>query len=134
MSKDNADPNHDGSVRKNTHSVSREKHHPIAEIVSMESVVNLLISKGFCTPEELWEQEKRSRIQFEETLKTPVVSTRLDTPAHENSFHVTSHSWLKRKMSKHKFTRRLGTRIFGWQWRKVKIPRTETKAEHLPVL
>jgi hypothetical protein len=41
------------------------------------------------------------------------------------------HSWLKRKMSKKRWSRRLGTFLFGWEWKKVKITRGDMHLERI---
>ncbi|MFQ5650307.1 MAG: hypothetical protein ACE5IY_10235 [bacterium] len=94
---------------------------PIAEVVSLETVVNILIRKGICTPDELYEEEQKRRKEMLSTRPTPVVHTGRQAHSHGNGTnHRRTSSWLKRKMSKRRWTRRLGTRIFGWEWKKVK--------------
>lgn len=132
MSNENAVPDHGGSVGKDEFDFLKGEHSAIAEIVSMESVVNLLINKGICTPEELWEQEKIRKKQFDDLRTAPIVSTARPSMSRANGTHgshVGLRHWLKRKMSKRKFTRQLGTKVFGWQWRRVKVPLEGKKAE-----
>lgn len=99
--------------------------YPIADIVSLETIVNLLIRKGICTPEELYEEEQRVRQdrQTAEPTPTPMVARTLREPLPVNGSKRKS-SWLKRKMSKKRWSRRLGTFLFGWEWRKVKTTKS----------
>ncbi len=94
---------------------------PIANIVSLETLVNVLIRKGICTPEELFEEERRKRSYDEQTKGALLVSTQ-STRVRTNR-ESKKQGWLKRKMSKRRWSRRLGTLLFGWQWKKVKVNR-----------
>ncbi|MFQ5822996.1 MAG: hypothetical protein ACE5JB_02975 [bacterium] len=94
---------------------------PIADIISLETVVNILVRKGICTPEELFEEEKR-RQQYNQNVKDiSVVQTGKKHTQRDDRSHRNQQSWLKRKMSKRRWTRRLGTALFGWKWKKVKV-------------
>jgi hypothetical protein len=106
---------------------------PIAESVSLESVVNLLIRKGFCTPEELYdEEEKRQRELPGTTQATPVrIADRHSDEEASATAATRKGSWLKRKMSKRRWTRRLGTRLFGWEWKKVKVKQRDIVLERI---
>ncbi len=101
---------------------------PIANIVSLESLVNVLIRKGICKPEELFEEERRRRT-FAEGFKG---ISYVKTPETSRDKRRGKQSWLKRKMSKRRWTRRLGTALFGWQWKKVKINRGPRNFEQTP--
>ncbi|MFQ5637547.1 MAG: hypothetical protein ACE5IR_06080 [bacterium] len=104
---------------------------PIADIVSLESVVNLLIQKGLCTPEELFEEE-RKRKTYQQTVKgVSLVKTRqMLNPAGERKVLRKKQNWLKRKMSKSRWSRKLGTSLFGWQWKKVKLNNKTTHVQN----
>lgn len=93
---------------------------PIADIVSLETVVNLLIEKGLFTPEELFEEERKRHVYRQSVKDLPVANTRRDRK---------KQTWLKRKMSKRRWTRRLGTSLFGWQWKKVKVNKDRSNIE-----
>ena len=104
---------------------------PLAEIVSLESLINVLLRKGICTPEELYQEEQRRRQGTDERQDIPVART--DRPRDSDNGHESERrhsSWLKRKMSKRKWTRRLGTALLGWRWRKVKINKGNRAIEH----
>jgi|GEM_PF-1495187 len=95
---------------------------PIADVVSLESIVKLLIRKGICTPEELYQEEQRRQIELESMSQSHGVGTARDSVNGSNGLsHGRNAGWMKRKMSKRRWTRRLGTKFFGWEWKKVKI-------------
>ena len=108
-------------------------NYPIAEVVSLEAVVNLLIRKGVCTPEELLQEEQTVVQEFERHASfKPVTNSRRDEIEKEksNAHSKIKGSWLKRKMSKKRWTRRIGTFLFGWEWKKVKVKRGDINLEH----
>ncbi|MDZ7261069.1 MAG: hypothetical protein ONB05_02985 [candidate division KSB1 bacterium] len=86
---------------------------PQADMISLETVVNMLVKKRLCTVDELFDEERKIREKNLEQRYSPVVNIQ------ERSHH-SRHSWLKRIMSKRRWTRRLGTFLFGWKWKKVK--------------
>ncbi len=99
---------------------------PIADVVSVQSLANVLIRKGICTPEELYQEEQRRRQENTSAPRTTIVQTPPSqrVMARENgSGHRHKSGWLKRKMSKKRWTRRLGSLVFGWEWKKVKTNR-----------
>ncbi|MFQ5865249.1 MAG: hypothetical protein ACE5IW_08495 [bacterium] len=93
---------------------------PVADLVSLEALVNLLVRKGLCTPEELFEEEKRRQDYYQKLKDVSIVKTKELQSRADDSSERPRYSWLKRKMSKRRWTRRLGTALFGWRWRKVK--------------
>lgn len=103
---------------------------PLADIVSLETVVNVLIQKGICTPEELFEEERRLREYDKKFKDVKMVRTTPDAAQLQREEMRKKQTWLKRKMSKHRWSRRLGTRLFGWQWKKVRIEPHEGKSNH----
>ncbi len=85
-----------------------------SDVISLETVINMLVKKNICSVEELFRLEGKVREQNRNLTRTTVVST-------ENSHNSNSrHHGLKKAMSKHRWTRRLGTALFGWKWKKVK--------------
>ena len=86
---------------------------PDADVISLETVVNMLVKKNICTTEELFMLEGRIQEQNRISRKNSFVSTK-------NGDDHGSYTGLKRIMSKRRWTRRLGTALFGWKWRKVK--------------
>lgn len=99
----------------------------VADVVSLESVVNVLIRKGVCTAEELFEEEQSRRLYLDKAKNISLVRT--DRKGRSSRRH--KQSWLKRKMSRRKWTRRLGTALFGWEWKKVKNNRRVMHRENL---
>lgn len=86
---------------------------PDADIISIETVVNILIKKRICTAEELFMLEGRIQEQHRQNKKNSFVSTNLNNDS-------TRNSGLKRLMGKRRWTRRIATALFGWKWKKVK--------------
>ena len=84
-----------------------------ADVISLETIVNILVEKKICSAEELFMLEGRIQEQNRNNQKNNFVSVK-------NDINQSSHSGLKRIMSKRRWTRRLGTALFGWKWRKVK--------------
>jgi curved DNA-binding protein CbpA len=73
----------------------------------------MLVKKKICTADELFMLEGNLQEQNRLHPKNNFVSI-------QNEEHKSSHSGLKRLMSKRRWTRRLGTALFGWKWKKVK--------------
>jgi len=84
-----------------------------ADMISLESVITILLKKRICTREELLALEEEFRLDRIEQPKTNYVNI-------QNVFDRGRFSRLKRSMSKHRWSRRLGTLLFGWKWKKVK--------------
>lgn len=105
--------------------------YPIAELISLESLVNLLVRKGICTPEELFEEERKRKQYYQKVKDVSIVRTKELQSRGDGSSHRHRNSWLKRKMSKRRWTRRLGTALFGWKWRKVKRNPSKGNLEEL---
>jgi hypothetical protein len=93
---------------------------PMADMISVETVVNLLIRKGICTPEEFFEEE-RKRQEYSLKFKNVGIIQTPESSQSETDYKVKKQSWLKRKMSKYRWSRKLGTALFGWKWKKVKL-------------
>ena len=94
---------------------------PLADIISLETVVNVLVNKGLCTPEELFEEEQARRHYNRQVKDISLVQTEPGSITHKSKkSRRHKQNWLKRKMSKRRWTRNLGTRLFGWRWKKVK--------------
>jgi len=89
---------------------------PQGDTISLETIVNILVKKGLCTTEELFKEEgfirqKREQLEREEYKKISNIN-------HYQRRH--HNSTIKRLFSKRRWTRRLGTALFGWKWKKVK--------------
>ena len=85
-----------------------------ANEISTSTLVRLLVRKGIFTVDEIVTEEVRERSD------TP--------PANRTSNKSQNHksSWLRRKAAHHRWSRRLTARLFGWEWRRVKV-RTVSK-------
>ncbi|MEE4311590.1 MAG: hypothetical protein V2J62_06940 [candidate division KSB1 bacterium] len=84
-----------------------------ADEISVETIANLLVKKGIVSTEELFMLEGRVREE----------KTRLENANYVNvkNSHIRgSYSGFKKLMSQYRWTRRLGTFLFGWKWKKVK--------------
>ena len=92
--------------------------------ISTATVVNLLIEKGICTANELLDAEKKRRKQIDDFDKIQLVQTTASSES-KSSVEAQPHkvNWLKRKMSKKRWTRRLAKVLFGWEYKKVQINR-----------
>lgn len=101
------------------HSISPEQSMqfvPQADSLSIETVINMLVQKKICTVEELFMLEGKIREKNSEENQTQYVRIK----EHQEEHSANEMRWLKRKFSKHRWTRRLGTFLFGWHWRKIK--------------
>ena len=105
---------------------------PMADMISMETVVNLLIRKGICTPEEFFEEE-RKRHEYGQKFKNVGIVQTPERAQPEADYKVKKQNWLKRKMSKQRWSRKLGTALFGWQWKKVKLDHESKSQIKLPI-
>lgn len=104
--------------------------YPIADIVALKTVVNLLIRKGFLTQEELIAEEHAQ--EQEQKEEPPKVQQARILNIESNDKVRRDTNWLKEKMSHRRWTRRLGTRVFGWKWKKVKKSKEVIRIEDLP--
>lgn len=103
-----------------TRKVSCPEFVPQGDTISSETIVNILVKKGICTVNEIFAEEgrirdKNEKLKQEEYKKIREISNH---HYHHNRNHY--HSKIKRLFSKRKWTRRLGTALFGWKWKKVK--------------
>ena len=88
--------------------------------VSVETLVRVLARKGLVTPEELAaEEETRRRQRREQEAQLARVITEHHVRTSSHGGYRRPRSWLKRVMAKRRWTRRLGTFLFGWKWKKV---------------
>lgn len=85
--------------------------------LSLEAVINVLVQKGLCTEAELLKEEARLRA-VRSTMAglrfTPVQTMRAGESSHHDH-----HVWRK-WASRYHWSRKLGTRLFGWKWKKMK--------------
>jgi hypothetical protein len=111
------------NVKRNPDVSEAAKKFPGADLISLETVVNLLVRKDICTPDELFEEEKKRKMYQEKMKNVTIVRTVQSEVPGDGQPNKRQQSWLKRKMSKRRWSRRLGTVLFGWRWKKVTIDR-----------
>ncbi len=93
---------------------------PATDLISLESLINVLIHNGICTADELFKEEQSRRLYLESAKDISLVKTDDSEQSRNSSTAKRNRSWLRRKMSKRKWTRSLGSSLFGWEWRKVR--------------
>jgi hypothetical protein len=86
-----------------------------ANEISTSTLVRLLVRKGIFTVDEIVTEEVRERSNTSSVNRTA---------SDKSQNHKTS--WLRRKASHYRWSRRLTARLFGWEWRRVKV-RTVSK-------
>ncbi len=99
-----------------------------ADLVSLQALVNVLIRNGICTADELFEEEQTQRLYLNSAKDILIVKTDGSADSHQGSSDKSNRSWLKRKMSKRRWTRKLGAIFFGWEWKKVRNNRNNKGA------
>lgn len=97
----------------------------IADSISKEALVRLLVKKGVCSINELYEEEQKLKDSISENEPLPLVQIPSFKETGLRVHHHKKMSWLKRKMVKRHWTRRLGTALFGWEWKKVRVKTKE---------
>ncbi len=97
----------------------------IADLISKEALVNLLVRKGICSINELYEEEQKLKDSISENEPLPLVQIPSFKETGLRVHHHKKTNWLKRKMVKRHWTRRLGTALFGWEWKKVRVKAEE---------
>jgi hypothetical protein len=86
---------------------------PNADVISLETIVHMMVNKGVCTADELFMLEGNVQELNNADKKTQFVKI-------QSNFDRGHFSGLKKTMSKHSWSRKLGTMLFGWKWKKVK--------------
>jgi len=84
-----------------------------ADEISVETIANLLVKKGVVSAEELFMLEGRVREEKSRLETANYVSVK-------NSHNRGRYSGFKKLMSQFRWSRRIGTLLFGWKWKKVK--------------
>ena len=92
---------------------------PDANEISTETLVTILVNKGICTTAELVAVEQK--IRAEQQWQKHVAHEHLKQAGMGKTGKSTNH-WLKRQFLKFRLTRKLGTALFGWRWKRVKRP------------
>lgn len=85
--------------------------------LSLEAVVNILVHRGICTEAELLTEEKRLRAVRQTMAGLAFIPVQTKHAGHA---HQKEHSALRHWASRHRWSRRLGSALFGWKWRKIK--------------
>lgn len=101
---------------------------PIGDLISLETVVNIMLNKGLCSEKELLDEERRLRdieghrhdSHFRNIDERGSATQQWDRPQHP----------LRKMFSKYRWSRRVGTAIFGWKWKKVKKAPAEEERMH----
>lgn len=95
--------------------------------ISVETIVNILVQKGICSVEEIFrlEGQIRDRQQTSHQAEYFRIKQQSEVVSHE-----TKHRWLRRFFIKYHWTRRLGTMLFGWRWKKVRQSSQNGKFEN----
>jgi len=86
---------------------------PNADVISIETLVNIMVNKGICTADELFMIEARVQQITQKNSQNNFVPIK-------NHYQRGRFPGLKKTMSKNRWLRRLGTALFGWKWKKVK--------------
>lgn len=86
---------------------------PNADVISLETIVHMIVNKGICTADELFMLE--GQVQELNTNDRKNQFVKIQTDFDRGRFPA-----LKKTMSKHRWSRKLGTMVFGWKWKKVK--------------
>lgn len=79
--------------------------------ISTATLVKLLIRKNVLSPSEILEEERETRrLKIDEHNKTHAKLQK----------HKHKRARFKKWASKHRWSRRLTSKLFGWEWKKVK--------------
>jgi hypothetical protein len=110
---------HEG-VENVSHPRHEGRSHQLISVqrVSVEALVAVLVRRGLCTAAELIEEEARLRSEsgrFDDSQYVRIG----DGDTHAEHGHRQQHP-LRRYFAKYRWTRRLGTALFGWKWKKTK--------------
>jgi len=88
------------------------------ERISVETIVAVMVRKGLCSEAELIEEEARRHAesgQYDDTQYVRIGDGRMDAEHWDRPQHP-----LRRIFAKYRWSRRLGTALFGWKWKKLK--------------
>ncbi len=79
--------------------------------ISTTTLVKLLVRKGILTTKEVLEEERLTRLQQH------IVDANLE---HEHSVKKKKMPRFKQWASRHRWSRRVTARLFGWEWKRAK--------------
>jgi len=109
---------HPAAANENDAPWSEKPHAPLTpDQVSLEAVINVLVQKGLCTEAELLKEQARLRAVRDTVagLRFTPVQTQRAGEGHSHNHHL-----LRKWASHYRWSRKLGTRLFGWKWKKMK--------------
>lgn len=101
-------------------------------LISLQAVIETLVARGIVSLKELSDSEKKLRSGFlkagpastaqtTETVSTVSMVRTTGYIAHHET-HLHKFRWLRKKMVKYRWSRRLGTKLFGWHWKRMSKP------------
>jgi hypothetical protein len=114
----NADNQNDVSLTEKNNGASKHNHtvdYEFANSVSLAALVKTLISKGIITIDELITSEREFRHQNNINSKAEMNSSLVKKKIKRKK------SLLRRYAVRHRWSRRLTTRLLGWHWKKVAV-------------
>jgi hypothetical protein len=86
--------------------------------VSLEAVINVLLKRGVCTEAELFAEENRLCSVHQTMDSFHFTPVQIPNEGHSHKSH--DHNSLRRWASKYRWSRRLGSILFGWKWHRKK--------------
>lgn len=98
---------------------------PIGDLISLETIVNVLLRKGVCSEEELLAEERQRRDSEGQFYGAQYLSID-ERGANAGGWRRPQHP-LRKMFSKYRWSRWLGTAVFGWKWKKVKKATVEER-------
>lgn len=119
MSDDHDLGNTDGAAPASRH--GGETPHNQADVVeriSVETLVAVMVRKGLCTEAELLEEENLRRAEsgrFQDSQYLRIDNDEVNAEHWGRPQHP-----LRKMFARFRWSRRLGTAIFGWKWKKLK--------------
>ncbi len=99
------------SGQYSSHSSGTHQDISFSDEISTTTLVKLLVRKGILTTKEVLEEERVTR------LHNQVIDAKIE---HHIANKHRKHSRFKKWASKHKWSRRLTARLFGWEWKRSK--------------
>ncbi|MBN1481799.1 hypothetical protein EH223_05605 [candidate division KSB1 bacterium] len=88
--------------------------------ISTTTLVKLLVRKGILTSNEILNEERQTRLRHD------IVKDKIHNHL---SFKKRKQSRFKRWAAKHRWSRRLTYRLFGWEWKKSKHSHSSNSEE-----
>ena len=88
----------------------------IGERISVETVVNVMLRKGLCTEAELLDEERRREGDGHDDSHY----VRIDSAADKAENWDRPQHPLRKIFAKYRWSRQLGSVLFGWKWKKLK--------------